>query len=81
MAGDAKHVANIYWRFDKKRKGYLTEAEFCESLKGLNNVEPPADALVEICFPKKGLKKKGYGYDQELSALFYLYAEPMTLTF
>ena len=25
MAGDAKHVANIYWRFDKKRKGYLTE--------------------------------------------------------
>ena len=60
MAGDAKHVANIYWRFDKKRKGYLTEAEFCESLKGLNNVEPPADALVEIRFPKKGLKKKDY---------------------
>ena len=59
--GDAKHITNVYTRFDKKRKGYLTEAEFCESLKQLNGVEPPADALLEIRFPKKkGVRKKDY---------------------
>ena len=50
-------IVEIYMKYDKNRKGYMSEKDFCNSVKELNGVEPPPDALRAIRLPKK-LKKQ-----------------------